>query len=215
VILALIIAASLHPKELVGKWLMEANPESRFELRADGTGSFDGQAVHWSAAEGMLTIRGEEGSESIAYKLEQGRLLLSLGEATLSWKRADEGQKTKAPHKHSAGDGDPRLRQLLLSSAWCSFSYSQTSGTTHQSRVVLHPDGRLTRDSGAETYSSGSAGTYFGASNDAQAARWKLDRQRLLIDGGEGFQDVGLQVTQNSSGYPILKANGVEYMMCK
>jgi hypothetical protein len=213
ILAALLLAASLHPKELVGLWQMDINPAGSFELRADGTGSFAGQTVRWSAARGVLTFQGAEGSESIAYKLDQGRLLLSMGEATLVWKRAEAAPK-KLAAKRADGEGDPRLRQLLLSSAWCSFSYSQAGGTTHKSRVVLRPDGTLTRDSDSEMYSSGSAGTYFGASNNAQGARWRLQGQRLLIDSGEGFQDVGLQVSQNSNGYPILNAAGVEYMMC-
>ena len=58
-------------------------------------------------------------------------------------------------------------------------------------------------------------GSVAGQSAQGTIMRWKLENLRLLIDSGQGFQDVGLQGTKNSAGYPILKALGKEYMMCR
>ena len=109
-----------------------------------------------------------------------------------------------------------QARQVLLSSAWCSFTYNQRSGTSTTRKVVFRPDGIMTVNGGAETYSSGYGGTYAGQSNNAGAMRWKLQNLRLYVDAGNGtgFQDVGLSATQNSNGAVILQSQGREYMMC-
>jgi hypothetical protein len=116
--------------------------------------------------------------------------------------------------------GDPRddqARQLLLGSAWCSFTYNKVSGTSTTQRVVFRSDGQLFINGGAETYSSGAAGSYAGQSNNGGVMRWRLENLRLLIDAGDGngWQDVNLDATRNSSGSVILHSLGREYAMCR
>ena len=125
-------------------------------------------------------------------------------------------QAAKAPAGQSRAM-DVEARQLLTSSAWCSFTYNKVSGTSTTRRVVFRPDGVMTIVGGAETYSSGQGGTYAGQSTKGSTLRWKVENLRLYVDLGDGggFQDVGLDATRNSNGSVILHADGREYAMCK
>lgn len=116
---------------------------------------------------------------------------------------------------------DQQLRQLLLSSPWCSFSYSQTSGSTHTSRNVFYADGRLA----INTNSEGGTVNQFGGGNTATGSvatqaqggsmiRWQVQGGQLYLDSGQGMQLAPLSITRNSSGYPIIAADGKEYSQC-
>lgn len=111
---------------------------------------------------------------------------------------------------------DVQAKQLLINSAWCSFTYNKVSGTSTTRKVIFKANGVMTVNGGAETYSSGYGGSYAGQSNTARAMHWKLKNLRLFIDQGDGtgFQDIGLSATKNSNGYVILHAGGLEYSMC-
>ena len=122
-----------------------------------------------------------------------------------------------APVSAGNQDADREAKQILTSSAWCSFSYNSVTGTSNSSRVVFHTNGIMTINSGSETYSKGYAGTYAGQSQGGNRMKWKLENLRMYIDQGDGngFVDIGLEATTNSNGYPILHAGGKEYSMCK
>ncbi len=111
---------------------------------------------------------------------------------------------------------DQQLVQLLVSSAWCSFTYNQHSGTSTTRKVVFRTDGTMLQNGGAETYNSGPNGTVAGQYGNQSAMRWRVQSLRLLVDQGDGmgFQDIGLTGERNSNGYPILKSGGREYTMC-
>lgn len=110
---------------------------------------------------------------------------------------------------------DQQITQLLVRSAWCSFSYNQTSGTSRTERVTFRPDGSGSIGSGAETYSSGTFGTVAGQSSDAGAFRWQVRGGVLnTTTDGATWQQFPLQITTNSSGYPIISSGGKEYSMC-
>jgi hypothetical protein len=126
----------------------------------------------------------------------------------------------KAQAANPAAGGNPQdaqARQILLNSAWCSFTYNKVSGTSTTRRVVFRADGVMAINGGAETYSSGYGGTYAGQSSNASAMLWKLENLRLYVDdrSGAGYQDIGLTSTTNSNGSIILKSQGQEYAMCR
>jgi hypothetical protein len=125
-----------------------------------------------------------------------------------------------APNANQAGSAaDEQARQMLMSSAWCAFSYkagmNNGNGVSNTSRVVFRPDGTLFMGTGSDSYYSGNAGSVAGQGKGQNVMRWKVQNLRLLVDGGQGFQDIGLEAYKNSAGYPILKAQGKEYSMCK
>ena len=132
---------------------------------------------------------------------------------------------TPAPPAPRAAPGsaqDQQLRDLLLSSAWCSFSYSQTSGSTNTSRNVFLADGRLLVNTNHEggtvnQYGGGATpnGSVYSQSQGGGSYRWQVQGGQLYLDGGEGFQAVPLSIARNSNGYPIITADGKEYSQCR
>lgn len=117
---------------------------------------------------------------------------------------------------------DQQLSQLLLSTAWCTFSFSGgstytggSSGRTSRTRTVFSPNGTVQQTSGSESTNSGAAGSVYGSSTGGTTARWRVQNGVLSVSGdGVQWKPVQLEVTYNSNGAPILKADGVEYMRC-
>lgn len=218
-------------KELVGKYQMDVQDGDFMELRSDGSASMAGEETRWSARGNQLTV----GTDVMSYSLAGGRLVVMFGPVQLAWKkvggapkgltpmekvaRGAQGHQAQGPAAaggNAQGAQDAQARQMLMSTAWCSFTYNKHSGTSTTRKVVFHPDGVMTINGGRETYSSGYAGTYAGQSNSSGAMQWKLDNLRLFVDQGDGsgFQDIELKATRNSNGYTILHAGGLEYSMC-
>lgn len=214
-------------KELVGKYRMEVQGGDTLELRADGTASLAGENMKWAARGNQLQV----GPDVMTYALQGDRLVVNIGVVQLVWKKLGGGNslspmakaatKANAPAasatRNAGNPQDAQARQILTGSAWCSFTYNQVSGTSTTRKVVFRPDGVMTLNGGAETYSSGYGGAYAGQSSSGGTMLWKVENLRLLIDqrNGAGFQDIGLTTSKNSNGYPILHAEGREYTMCR
>lgn len=134
----------------------------------------------------------------------------------------DRGTVSAAPGAAGGVAGnsaqDRQLAQLLMRSAWCSFSYVSgggSSGRSSSERVVFRQDGSGARSSGGESYYSGPSGSVAGQSSGGEPFRWRVQNGALVVTGQTGEQSmIQLQVTQNSNGYPIINANGTEYSMC-
>jgi hypothetical protein len=122
------------------------------------------------------------------------------------------------PAAQAAGKtGDP-LSKLLLSSAWCSFSYNQYTGTSHTTRYQFFRNGTYSNSARGETYNSGRNGTVAGQHDSGGAGRWAVRQGQLYLSAPPeqpSLQPVALKVTRNSNGYPILNADGVEYSACR
>jgi hypothetical protein len=214
-------------KELVGKYQMDVQGGDMLELRADGTASLAGDNMKWAARGNQLQV----GPDVMTYMLQGDRLVVNVAGVQLVWKKIGSASNSLSPMARAAAKAnapeastgrtsgspqDAQARQVLTSSAWCSFTYNKVSGTSTTRRVVFRPDGVMTINGGAETYSSGYAGTYAGQSTSGGTMQWKVENLRLLIDqrNGTGYQDIGLTTSMNSNGYPILHAEGREYAMC-
>ncbi len=218
------ISSAQVARELVGRYQMEVPGGDVLELRADGTASMAGEETRWGVKGNQLTV----GTDVMPYVLQAGRLVVMVGPIQLAWRKlgavtgkpspmekaARSAQALEPPAGANAQDG--QARQVLMRNAWCSFTYNKVSGTSTTRKVIFRPDGVMTINGGAETYSAGYGGTYAGQSNNANAMRWKLENLRLLLDqgAGDGYQDIGLTATTNSNGSIILKAQGREYSMC-
>ena len=200
---------------LVGTWLVENGLKA--VLKADGTGVVRGDAVHWKAEGKMLTLAYDEDGrlEVMAYKVAPNSLTISGGGESATYQREGAAAKAeKAPKAEKAGKDE--LSKLLQSSPWCYFRYNQISGSSHQERAVFHGDGRWSSGARGESYSSGAYGTVAGQTDSSAGGRWQAKGGRLLMsEGGGPLQDTGLQVTQNSNGYPILKSEGKEWSQCR
>ncbi len=115
----------------------------------------------------------------------------------------------------TAGGVDGQLKQLLLSSAWCSFSYSKSSGVTKSGRVRFFANGTYSTKRRSEGYSSGSGGTFASQGDSGSDGHWNVRGGRLYISEGSGpLEPVGLKINYNNNGAPILVADGKEYMQC-
>lgn len=97
--------------------------------------------------------------------------------------------------------------KLLLSSAWCSFSYNKISGTTKTARARFHANGTYSFGNQRESQSSNQYGSVYGQSSGGGGGRWQ-------VQGGEPLEPVHTVLKRNSNGYPIIVADGVEYMQC-
>jgi len=106
--------------------------------------------------------------------------------------------------------------ELLLSSAWCTFSYNKTTGYSNTTRVRFNKNGTYGTGGRAEGYSSGRGGTYASQNDSSSGGRWKVNKGELYLSQGRGeLGHVNTVVKRNSSGYPIILADGVEYSQCK
>ena len=105
---------------------------------------------------------------------------------------------------------------LLLSSAWCSFTYNKTTGYSHTKRVFFNANGTYGTGSRGEGYSSGSGGSMASQRNAQGAGAWRVDRGELFMsEGGGRLERVSTMVKRNNNGYPIIVADGVEYSQCR
>jgi hypothetical protein len=119
----------------------------------------------------------------------------------------------------AASGQDRQIAQVLLRSPWCTMSYSgvagSSSGTTRTERVVFRADGTGVRRSGGESYYSGEAGSVGSQSSGGAPFRWQV-RGGVLNTSSDGvtWAQTPLRITTNSSGWPIITAEGKEYSMC-
>jgi hypothetical protein len=106
--------------------------------------------------------------------------------------------------------------ELLLSSAWCTFSYNKITGYSNTTRVRFNKNGTYSTGGRAEGSSSGKSGSYASQSDSRGNGRWKSAKGELYMSEGAGeLGIVRTAVRRNSSGYPIIVADGVEYSQCK
>ena len=242
VLAAALCAAPKTDPKLVGPWLLGEIVFVTFN--ADGTATMDDEQVKWTADGKTLKVTNSEGATDTAgYKLEGETLTMSLAEVPLSLTRGKKGVQPKKPVKDGTDDpetmarvqaeleqraaaaraqaqqpqaaSDP-LSRLLLSSAWCSFSYNKVSGASRQSRVQFSADGRWSTGSRAETYNSGPNGTVWGQTDTSGGGQWQVRGGQLwMSEKGGPLQPVpGFSLSQNSNGYPIIWADGREYSSC-
>jgi hypothetical protein len=121
-----------------------------------------------------------------------------------------------APLASAAAQTDAEIRQVLLSSAWCSFTYNKVSGASRTERAQFSPQGTLVVSSGAESYSSGRSGSVAGQSTGGATYFWKVERGDVhLSEDRFSWRAVGLEGKRNSNGSIILTADGKEYAQCR
>lgn len=131
------------------------------------------------------------------------------------------GAGTAAPAKGAAAPqkaGKDQLSQFLMANAWCSFSYNSTTGYSSKSRAQFFPDGTYSLGAQGEGYSSGYGGTMASQHNTGDGGMWKVVNNKLMMSNaetGNQWVELPMQITQNSNGAPIIKANGKEYMRCQ
>lgn len=215
---ALLLAAPTDEARLIGQWGLGGQPF--LVLSAKGQGTMDGEPMRWSVVSGKLVLSDGEESEQVAYRLEGDRLTLDLEGTALTLERlgkADASPKPSSPPTSpNPSPSQEPLAQLLVSSPWCSFSYS--NGTTRTSRVLFLPDGTWSVGANRETQWSGQNGSLYGQNSSGGAGRWAVKGGQLLMSAPPETPEltpVATTVTKNSNGYPIVTADGKEYSQCQ
>jgi hypothetical protein len=173
--------------------------------------------VRWKASGNTLTLRYADGrAEVMEYALRGDVLTVTMEGESETYTRAGKPKAAKDKAAAPAPAGKDKLSTMLTGSAWCYFRYNKVSGTSKQERVVFSKNGTWGSGARGETYSSGMYGTVSGQSDSASAGRWAVKGKSLLMsEGGGALEDVGLSVSYNSNGYPILNAAGKEYSSCR
>lgn len=223
--------------ELVGRWALSGRPFCVF--KADGTGALNEEAFRWKSDGRVLTLSGQDGENLVPYRLDKGRLYLVFDGMEMELRRTGEGHGPSEPSRRNQASkprvpasgserakpepagaknvSADRLTQLLLSSAWCSFSYNQVSGASQTSRVRFFADGSWARGARGETYSSGRHGTVSGQTDSQDGGNWQVRSGRLYLSHPPETPDLeplDLRVSYNSNGFPILTVDGKEYSSC-
>ncbi len=122
-----------------------------------------------------------------------------------------------APAARGKAAGNDQISQLLLSSAWCSFTYNQRTGASATSRYQFYRDGTWSTGSRAETYNTGINGTVAGQYDGSDRGRWEVRNGQLWMQTSEmpAPQPVtDFRVSRNSNGSPIINADGKEFASC-
>ncbi|MFI5280828.1 MAG: hypothetical protein ACHQU1_10045 [Gemmatimonadales bacterium] len=188
----------------------------QYQLRAQKIGPIllgsymDGGAAHafQIAVQGDVMQFSSEGANITLQRQSGSAAVAGSPPASPAPKAGGRGSVAATPQ-------DRQLAQLLLSSRWCAFSYSQTSGTSHTERVQYFSNGTVTQSTGGETYNSGQNGTVAGQSRGGRNGMWRVQGGVLMLsEDGQTWTPQPLQVTRNSNGYPIVNANGKEYSQC-
>jgi hypothetical protein len=195
------------------------------------SGTLSGQGLTFTVEaevrpEGMIgTLSGESGMLFLISRLRGAELDVLLAEPGPTGQPNMEatrqfvmtrGAATKPAPAAKPATPDKEAVQFLTANAWCSFTYNQRSGTSTRERVVFRPDGTLTQQGGAETYSSGRSGTVAGQHASGSQGRWRVRGGQLELSAdGAKWTAQPLEVTKNSNGYPIIKSGGKEYMVCQ
>ena len=105
--------------------------------------------------------------------------------------------------------------ELLLSSAWCTFSYNKVSGASRSKRVTFSPNGSWSMGGRAESYSSGRAGSVAGQTDSGGGGQWRVQNGELFMSEGGQLEHVQTVLRRNSNGYPVIVADGIEYSQCR
>lgn len=105
--------------------------------------------------------------------------------------------------------------ELMLSSAWCTFSYNKTTGYSSSKRVTFSPGGTYSVGSRGEGGSSGRSGNMASQHDAAGGGQWRVQNGELYLSEGGDFEHVQTTLRRNSNGYPVIVADGVEYSQCR
>jgi hypothetical protein len=105
--------------------------------------------------------------------------------------------------------------ELLLSSAWCTFSYNKTTGYSSSKRVAFSPDGTYAVGSRGEGGSSGRGGSMASQRDSGGGGRWRVQNGELFLSEGGQLEHVPTVLRRNNNGYPVIVADGAEYAQCR
>ena len=112
---------------------------------------------------------------------------------------------------------DESQKQLLLSSKWCTSSYSESGGgysNYSQTTIIFSPDGTYTMNTNSESSSVGYGGDYFGSGATPFRGQWKIENGKfMLADDSTNGQFYDPQIIETQYGFQSLLTKK-EYSRC-
>lgn len=150
--------------------------------------------------------------------VEADKEAMEQAQAWLAQQNGGQGRQQQQPtQQQQRGAGNDQLSQLLVSSAWCSFTYNKISGASSSTRVQYFQNGTWSMGGQSETYNSGANGSVAGQYNSNNGGQWEVRNGQLWGSLGNGPLQLvqPFSVTRNSSGYPIINSMGKEYSSCR
>ena len=139
--------------------------------------------------------------------------------ATNSWgsvndQNASVQENAQAPSNTSQ---DESQKQLLLSSKWCTSSYSESGGgysSYSRSTITFSPDGTYTVVTNSESSSVGYGGDYSGSGVTPFRGQWKIENGKfMLADDSTNGQFYDPQIIETQYGFQSLLTKK-EYSRC-
>jgi hypothetical protein len=203
----LTVHATVQEGDLVGT---ASNGTTKVYLEAE----LEGTQLHVILAE--MSANGQpDYTRATEVSFTRGGIAPAAPESKPSAKRHTDRPGAAGPSAGSGSTQDKQLTQLLLGSAWCSFTYNKITGYSSRSRNVFTPDGILHMNTDSEGGSSGPNGSIYSQNAGGGSMRWKVEQAQLWLDQGGGFQGVTIKITRESSGFMFIKSNGSEYSQCR
>jgi hypothetical protein len=230
-ILALAILGAANP--VIGAWAAPGSSEPFAVFNADGSCSLEDDPCTWRSDGKTLFITPSQGeTEAVPYKTGKGTLAVTVGGVVVELVKpgmaapaqAAQVAQVVAPAATTAKvDVNDPMAKLLLSSAWCSFHYNQTSGSSSTTRVQWYPDGTYQIGGRSEGYSSGYGGTFSSQHDSGATGKWTVSKSVVMATPPPTADNpmptamvvVPMTVTRNSNGFPIVTSMGVEYSQCQ
>lgn len=99
---------------------------------------------------------------------------------------------------------------LLLTGGWCTMSYNATTNVSSGHRIIFRRDGSYGAWYGSEMHAPALSTEH----RSRVSGQWRVDAGELFINQGRGFAHVPTHVRMNSSGWPVIQAEGTEYSLC-
>ena len=204
---------------LVGTWV---NQSATIDLRKDGSTEFNGVRYRYAGDGKIITLVGIDGTYRYPYQLKGDTLIMLINGVLQTFQCGAAGAAPSGggmngnmnggnTYGGAAGGITP---QLLLSSAWCTFSYNKITGYSNSTRYVFSSNGTFSTGGRAEGSSSGYGGSMASQRNSQAAGVWKVANGVLYI-GDSVPQPVETQIKRNNNGSVIVVADGVEYSQCR
>ena len=186
---------------------------------------FNGVPGYYRQFPGFIRIRGDYGPVDYPYSFEDEVLVMTFPEG-YQLRFVKEGDIATSGREQNAarqsGAEDNQLRELLFSSAWCSFSFldrfdrpERVRGMNRETRLRFYPDGTYWQKRWSRSYSTGYGGTVAGQYGSASSGHWRVQNGRLFVsEGGGPLRPVQINITFDPAGSPILYHSGSEYLRC-
>jgi hypothetical protein len=213
-------------QRLLGRWQTQlAEQIIALEIVSNNQLVLDGVPAYYRQFPGVIRMRGDYVTVDYPYQFEDQVLRITFPEG-YQLRFAKEGDIATTGRERIAasqsGAIDHQLRELLLSSAWCTFSFRGGSahpeamrGAKRLLRLKFYPDGSYMKNSRSRAYSSAYGAAMAGQVGSSSSGHWRVQDGRLFAaEGGGAMQPVPLDISFDPGGAPILYFSGTEYRRC-